>query len=197
MESEKLLNLILDEIRSEGDRRVEIIPVKLEQRKEYRRRIDKLKIYIHYFLGNMLLILFFSQWIFKWEWSYLINLQKDEVYKRWTGLILATFILMQFSLTISRSLRSKYSKRHYSMHKWMGILAPVLFYFHSVKFGYAYLFLLSCVYFANVMIGFLNKEVLKINAQWYSQYWMMLHVTLGVFAIILMLYHIWVSFYWK
>ena len=72
---------------------------------------------------------------------------------------------------ISHGLRThgnlKTAKSQYLRHKRAGFLASLLFYLHSTQLGYAYLFFLSIVYFANVVLGFCNPETMGIKKRWF------------------------------
>lgn len=108
------------------------------------------------------------------------------------------YITAQWYLSILRAIgRIRIAKYNYEIHKQLGVLAPLFFYAHSATLGYAYLFWLSSVYFANMVVGLLNREVLAMRAKRFSYYWMILHVTLAVLITTLMGYHIFISLYYQ
>lgn len=86
------------------------------------------------------------------------------------------------------------ARRHYKLHKWPGACAPLFFYVHSTQRGYAYLSVLSTAYFANVGLGLCNQEVVQIRKKWFAQSWMVTHVAASVLIVVLMVYHIFISF---
>ena len=150
-------------------------------------------------LGLVLLILFFIQFVFKLEWKWLLELQTGEMYKRWTGLVLALFITFQWVLTLTRVIKRfrKYSVKMTLIHKWIGALSPLFFYIHSIAAGYGYLALLTYLFFANALLGYLNLDVIKNNSDWLFKGWMIFHVLFSVIITVLMVFHIGVVFYYK
>ena len=53
-------------------------------------------------VGITLLLLFFLQLFLKLEWNWLLELQQKQLYKRWSGLGLAVFIVFQWILTFTK-----------------------------------------------------------------------------------------------
>lgn len=135
----------------------------------------------------------------QWEWKTLYNWQQDEDYKRWSGFGLAMFILFQWSLSIVRVKKSweASSWGWIKVHKWLGALTPVFFYFHAMKFGYAYLLVLSVCFFSNFVLGLMNTDLIKTKAYWYFQGWMIFHVALSLIITVFTLFHIYIVFYYK
>lgn len=150
-------------------------------------------------LGLILLSLFFLQFFLKLEWTWLKTLQQDEMYKRWSGLGLALFITLQWFLTLSRIIK-KFRKNAQTMlliHKWAGALSLLLFYIHSIGFGYGYLLFFSYIFFSNTLLGYLNLDVIKNNSDWLFKGWMIVHVALSITVTIVMFLHIGMVFYYK
>ena len=126
-------------------------------------------------------------------------LQQDQMYRRWSGLGLSLVILFQWSLSLVRT-KPKWedlSLKFYNIHNWVGAFTPLLFYIHSTKLGFAYLFVLSITFFFNFLLGTLNLDVLKSKSQIVFQGWMVLHVAASFFITFLTIYHIWVVFYYE
>ncbi len=150
-------------------------------------------------VGLILLIVFFIQFFLKLEWTWLSNLQKEEMYKRWSGLALAVFITFQWVLTLSRVIK-KY-RRHAQtialLHKWAGALSPLFFYVHSIGMGYGYLALLSYLFFANALLGYFNLDVIKSTSEGLFKGWMIAHVAFSIIITIMMFFHITMVFYYK
>lgn len=86
------------------------------------------------------------------------------------------------------------AKRHYKFHTWLGACAPLVFYLHATHLGYAYLGMLSGTYFANVVLGLCNQEVVRLRKRWFTQAWMVAHVAASVLVVVLMLSHICIAF---
>lgn len=150
-------------------------------------------------LGLALLLLFFLQFFLNLRWSWLAELQNLEMYKRWSGLGLALFIAFQWLLTFTRVITKlrKHAMKMAEIHKWIGAISPVLFYIHSIGLGYGYLALLSYIFFANTLIGYINLDVLKNNSELLFKSWMILHVALSLTINILLFFHIGMVFYYK
>jgi len=92
-------------------------------------------------IGLVLLVLFLIQFFLQLEWQWLKELQREQLYKRWSGLFLALFITFQWVLTLSRVIKKwrKHSLKMTAIHKWAGALSPIFFYVHSMGMGYGYL----------------------------------------------------------
>ncbi|GAA4884726.1 hypothetical protein GCM10023311_04000 [Flaviramulus aquimarinus] len=150
-------------------------------------------------LGLVLLSAFFLQFFLKLEWSWLSVLQQQEMYKRWSGLVLALFIMFQWVLTGTRVIKKfrKYAMSMQTIHKWLGAVSPLFFYVHSIGLGYGYLLLLSYVFFSNTLLGYLNLDVIKNNSDALFKGWMITHVALSLIVTILVLFHITMVFYYK
>lgn len=150
-------------------------------------------------LGLILLFLFFAQCILKLEWIWLSELQTEEMYKRWSGLAVALVITFQWVLTLTRTVNKwkKHSPKMINIHKWLGALSPLFFYVHSIHLGYGYLLLLSYLFFANALLGYINLDVIKNNSDWLFKGWMIVHVAFSIIITTLMFFHIGVVFYYK
>ncbi|OEK08190.1 hypothetical protein A8C32_01630 [Flavivirga aquatica] len=150
-------------------------------------------------VGVVLLSAFFLQFFFKLEWEWLLDLQQQEMYKRWSGLALALFLVFQWLLTATRVIKKlrKYAMLVLNLHKWLGALSPLFFYIHSVSLGYGYLLLLSYVFFSNTLLGYFNLDVIKSNSDLLFKGWMITHVALSVIVTIMMVFHIIMVFYYK
>lgn len=148
--------------------------------------------------GLVFFIVYILQEVLNIRWQYLHALQLEETFKRWSGLCLFIFIALQWSLTIFRVKKTwePYSPAIMEVHKWMGAFSPVVFYIHSMEFGFAYLFVLSITFFSNVLLGFVHVDVIRTKAYWYFQGWMVAHVAFSLIITLLVLYHIWIVFYY-
>ncbi|MGH8547961.1 MAG: hypothetical protein ACRERU_05075 [Methylococcales bacterium] len=147
-------------------------------------------------LGLALLAAYLAQDILDLKWPWHVAMQTDETYKRLTGFLLAGYILHQWSLSLGRH-KGQRSETKLVRHMARGAWAPLIFYIHSHQIGYAYLFLLSTVYLANVTLGLLNPEVVGIHKRWFLLGWMVVHVGLSVLLLILAGYHAFMAFYYQ
>lgn len=150
-------------------------------------------------LGLILLFAFFVQFLFKLEWRWLFLLQQDEMFKRWSGVLIAIFILFQWVLSLTRTVKKwkKHAIRVQNIHKWLGALSPLIFYIHSISMGYGYLLLLSYIFFSNTLLGYFNLDVVKNNSDTFFKGWMITHVALSLVVSILMVFHVSMVFYYK
>lgn len=150
-------------------------------------------------IGLVLLLLYFLQYFIGLEWEWLAALQSQQMYKRWSGLAMALFILFQWLLTFSRVIPKfrMYAVKINTMHKWIGALSPILFYLHSAEIGYGYLALLSYIFFTNTLLGNLNLDFIRLTSEAWFKGWMIVHVCLSVIVVFLMVYHITIVFYYK
>jgi hypothetical protein len=150
-------------------------------------------------VGLVLLSAFLLQFFLNIEWTWLFNLQQGELYKRWSGFVLALFILFQWVLTFTRVIKKfrKHAMTMQTIHKWLGALSPLVFYIHSMSMGYGYLLLLSYIFFSNALLGYLNLDVIKNNSDLLFKGWMITHVALSIIITIMMVFHITMVFYYK
>ena len=151
------------------------------------------------FIGLVLLLLFFIQFFLKLEWEWLRTLQQEQLYKRWSGLLLALFITFQWLLTGSRVIKKlrKHSMKMTNMHKWAGAISPLMFYAHSMGMGYGYLALLAYIFLANTILGYINLDLIKSNSELLFKGWMIAHVAFSLIITFLMFFHITMVFYYK
>lgn len=150
-------------------------------------------------IGLVLLVLFLIQFFLQLEWQWLKELQREQLYKRWSGLFLALFITFQWVLTLSRVIKKwrKHSLKMTAIHKWAGALSPIFFYVHSMGMGYGYLAFLAYIFFANTLLGYLNLDVIKSTSETLFKGWMISHVAFSIIITILMFFHITMVFYYK
>ena len=157
------------------------------------------KIFSYVSIGYILLALYLLQHFLNIRWEKLEIWQAEESYKRWSGFVLGGFMILQWSLTWVKVVKRWNGKIDLftAIHKWMGALSPLVFYFHATHFGFAYLFFLSTLFFSNVFLAFLNSDQLKLKAEWYIYGWMILHVSVSVLLTLLMFYHGFIAYYYK
>ena len=143
------------------------------------------------YLSIIFLVAFWFQAVFELKWEWLADIQRHQVFQQCTGLGLLLYVAHQWYLSLLRTKKqNSAAKSHYLRHKQAGVLAPVIFYLHSTQFGYAYLFVLSVVYFANVVIGLCNQETLRTKYKWFSNSWIVVHVSLSVLIVVLTAFHV-------
>lgn len=132
------------------------------------------------------------------EWLWLVELQREELYKRLSGSVLALYLGLQWRLSYLRT-RGRFEAARASLatHRRLGVLAPVLLYAHSVHLGYAYLQLLSVVFLANTALGFLQEPLKRLRRLWLSSVSLVLHVALSALLTLLAVIHAVVAIYYE
>lgn len=150
-------------------------------------------------IGLVLFCGYLLQNILELKIGALEKLQTQEMFKRWTGLALALFIVFQWVLTFTRiipKLRKK-SLIFTEIHKWIGAFSPLLFFIHTTSFGYGYLALLSYIFLSNMLLGTINLDVIKSQKEWVFKSWMIVHVSFSMLITGIMFLHIGTVFYYK
>lgn len=149
----------------------------------------------YFCLGLLLLTAFALQEFGAVSWPWLAKLQADDVYKQLSGFALVGYLLHQWhcSLLRNQGLMQK-AARLLNQHKLLGALAPAFFYAHAQHLGYAYLQVLSLVYFAIFLTGLCNVEITGIRKQWFRKIWITAHVGLATGLVFLLGYHIYISY---
>ncbi|MEM7050805.1 MAG: hypothetical protein AAF604_14150 [Acidobacteriota bacterium] len=149
-------------------------------------------------VGVSLLAAYLLQALLGLEWTWLAERQVEQNFRRWTGVVLLIYLGHQWLLSLSRVMGwAKLAKKGYQHHKILGLAAPVVFYLHSIHLGYGYLLLLSTVYLANMLVGYVHPISLGIKPKLYAFPWMVAHVALSVLITVVVAYHIWFVFYYE
>ncbi|MBV7333314.1 hypothetical protein KFU94_34780 [Chloroflexi bacterium TSY] len=152
----------------------------------------------YFYLGLLLLFAYLMQDLLDIRWVWLMNAQEGESFKRWSGFVLTLYIASQWALSALRMTKNgKAAKRNYKIHNQLGAIAPLFFYIHAMKVGYAYLAILSLIYYTNMVVGLFNPEIINNRNKTFIFYWMIVHVTLSVLVVLLTFYHIFIVFYYQ
>jgi hypothetical protein len=135
---------------------------------------------------------------FDWGLPALAALQQLDGYRIATGSLLLAFIGHQWYLgylrftgpplaRISKLLAPTASP----WHRYLGVVAPVLLYLHSVSLGVAYTFVLSLLFVLNAMFGALDKTLISSleHRQIFQRIWLMVHVPSSSMITVLALIH--------
>ncbi len=149
----------------------------------------------YFCLGLLLLTAFALQEFGAVNWPWLAKLQSDDVYKQLSGFALVGYLVHQWRCSVLRNqgLIQKAAKL-LNQHKLLGALAPAFFYVHAQHIGYAYLQVLSLVYFAIFLTGLCNVEITRIRKHWFRKIWITAHVGLATILVFLLGYHIYISY---
>lgn len=150
-------------------------------------------------LGLSLLLLYVAQGVLGWSWPWLEGLQAEEGYRRWSGALLLTYIVLQWTLPVLRArvgVDFRAVKFAYRWHRWGGAISPILFYAHATWLGYGYLLALSVVYLSNLGIGLGDKTIIQDvgRRERYVRIWLYPHVALACLTVALTLFHLFVVF---
>jgi len=150
----------------------------------------------YFYMGLALFFLFVIQDMLSLKMTWLEDLQKQESFKVYSGLLLFLYLLAQFVMPYNRLCETPHVTRasSYNSHKQRGALAPLFFFIHSTTWSTAYLLLLSSVYFANFLLGLFNYERITtpILRSWFFKNWLLLHITLAVVLMTLVGFHLYI-----
>ena len=146
--------------------------------------------------GIMLVLAYLAQDAAGLQWEWLSRLQTADVYKYATGVALLLFMGWQWYLFVAR-LKGKRVQGLTSFHQRSGVLAPVIFYVHSMQIGYGYLAVLSWIFLGSVVIGMANPVGIRIRNRLYRVSWLATHVMLASLIAVLALFHAYIALYYK
>ena len=101
------------------------------------------------------------------------------------------FIGFQWYLPYLR-LTGKLAQPAAQWHGYLGALAPVLLYLHSVSLGFAYTFVLSLLFVLNTMVGAVDKTFISNveQRQRWQAIWLLVHVPSSCLITVLALIHL-------
>ena len=130
------------------------------------------------------------------RWQWLDQIQTNDLYKYATGCLLLAYVGWQWYLFIARQRRMRI-QAWLIWHQRSGVLAPVLFYIHSVHIGYGYLAALSWVFFANILLGAASPVGVRLRSRAYTALWTIAHILFAALTLLLALFHAYIAFYYK
>lgn len=139
---------------------------------------------LHMVATLALSVLYLIQSAFGWGLSALVSLQESDNYRIATGSLLLAYIGYQWYLPFKKLTASLTTKRFKgtqttaSWHRYLGVLAPILLYLHSVSLGFAYTFVLALVFVLNAMVGAIDRGMISdVNLRRrYHRFWLLGHV---------------------
>lgn len=148
--------------------------------------------------GALLMGAFAAQATLGWRWEWLSALQEIELYKQVTGFVLVLFFAMQWQLSLARMEgASSPGARPLAVHRDRGVLAPLLLYLHAISLGHAYVRVMSLSFLCLVALGLLQRPVARLNRNWLSAGWLVVHVGLAAMLVFLIAYHAFNAFYYE
>lgn len=143
-------------------------------------------------LGMATLLAYLVQTSTGLSFPWLEALQENRSYRLWSGSALLSLIAIQWWFLVPRLQGRR--ERSPTIHGWsayLGVLAPVVFFMHSTRVGYGYMFVLSSVYLANLLVGMLDKTRLgyRSTQERFAKIWVVGHVALSIVTVLLSLLH--------
>lgn len=146
-------------------------------------------------------LLFFSfyliQWILPVKISRLIELQENDDFKFWSGLLLITLFSCQWILTYARVVSQKKGEKFLKiihLHKLTGIISPLIYFIHSANPTYGLLMILTVVFLFNHLIANFNLEKFTVRQ---FNVWIGIHLFLSVAIMLLAIIHIVIVYQYK
>ena len=123
-------------------------------------------------------------------------LTRDDM-KLVTGFLLGAVILHQWSLHLYRHHpnRPMPLRSLLTMHRRAGYLLPVLLVFHTDRWGYGIIRILMLVFLANVILGLVSPDTIRIRSAGYYSIWVILHVALSTIILGLLALHLYQVFW--
>ncbi len=148
--------------------------------------------------GGLCLIAYVVQDVFALKWAWLQQMQQDEIYKQISGLTLLLIIFQQWRLFWLRMQNHKAATYALLMrHLFWGVIVLFPFYFHVNNLGYGYLFVLSSVFLVTYALGLLYPPTIGIHSKSLCNLWLIAHVALSCFLILLIGQHIFIAYWYE
>ncbi len=129
------------------------------------------------------------------DWGPLAFWQRDEAYRRWTGLALTLLLGAQWWVALARRAASAERARVLlRTHRRIGALALPGLFVHSTRLGYSYLLVLGLLLVAQVSVGALRPTGADSRALRLREVWVRIHVALAVLLAVGAGFHVWMVF---
>lgn len=143
------------------------------------------------FFGCFVLVTFFE-----WRWTFLKYKQYQFGFKLLSGFVFLGVLLHQWLFTRLRmDPKSKgiELKKSLSMHKWVGILLPLILLVHTQNWGIRFNFGLSLVFALSMVFGLTIEIVMKSVSPSWSQVWLILHILFSTLLLGLIGSHLYIA----
>ncbi len=115
-----------------------------------------------------------------------------------SGLILLGCILYQWALFFARLTgRTADARRHWSLHRFVGTAAILLFVVHAGALGYAMVSGMALAFLIVALTGLWNPEVAILKKPWLRKAWEIGHVGLSGLLMPLIALHVWAALAFK
>jgi len=124
--------------------------------------------------------------------SFLLPTEYSFVWLCLTGLFLLLTLAFQWYLFRKRWI-GKLTRFDLDLHRWIGIVATLLFALHAARFGHSWMTALTIVFILTVLTGIFNKEIMRFSQRWMYLVWLALHISLSFILVPLIAVHIWIA----
>ncbi len=149
-------------------------------------------------IGLGLLVLFVIQQAAGLHPGVLAALQADDLYKQLSGFTLFGFIAYQWYFSLLRVQKAlPKAACNAELHKQFGVLAPLLFFFHSLELGHAYQMILSLTFFTVFLTGLFNPETTNIRGSSFRLAWTVMHVGMATLLPFVITYHVFITYWFE
>lgn len=151
-----------------------------------------------FFLGIFCCALLITHYFIPVQWQTLMELQSNDLYKQLSGFTMLAFVLLQWRLAHLKTMQRIIAARsNLKTHQWIGALAPLLIFLHSMQTGHAHQTALLYLFIAAIITGLLSFHTIKIRKQWFIVGWTIVHITLATAVLALMAFHIYVVYWYS
>lgn len=152
------------------------------------------------FFGVLLLLFYIVQEYNGLSFPSLERLQSTFDYQVITGMMVLTYVLLQWRLPLARLMNV--NKDTFialrTSHKKIGSFAPVFFYIHVASTGQGYLFALSNVYLFHTLLSYADSGLVPDNyKKIYTHAWTVLHIVFSSLLLFMSLFHVYVALAYK
>ena len=153
----------------------------------------KIKPYV--LIALALVIFLVIQHYYNIHWGVLTELQKNGLYKQFTGILLFLLVAQQWQLAYVRLAGRKTGAGPLILsHKWRGVICPAFIFLHTAQMGYGHQFALWTAFIGTLLVGLFSFHEIKLRSKWFANAWTIVHVSLAVLLPPLMLYHAYISY---
>ncbi len=147
-------------------------------------------------VGALLLAAYILQGVLGVSWPALAERQATESWHNWSGVGMGTYLVFQMLLGVSRlGDTGAISRVLYRLHRYIGVLAPVLLYLHAQSFAFGYLLALSGLFLMNSALGLVDKTIVSDSAarQRWARWWLPVHISLSMLLVSVVCFHVYVT----
>ena len=143
--------------------------------------------------GLSLLLVYAIQAAIGVDWGLLSEWQQQESFRRWSGLVAALFLLIQWCHPLLRRVQNLHTQKLLTVaHRWLGTPMVVAFFVHASQPGVGYLALLAYT----LLVGLFCGMTLPLAAPGHrvGRALLVVHVLSSVVVLAVLPIHIWAVF---